>query len=100
MKEFKFIMNRTLINYIVDVPLMILTVLEGLSGIILQFGSRNASYLGMSMFDWKHIHVVAGLPMVALFIIHLALHWRWVVCVTKNTFGLNKNNAAKTCSTE
>lgn len=100
MKEFKFTMNRTIINYIVDIPLMILTVLEGLSGVILQFGGRQASYLGLSMFEWKHIHVVAGLPMVILFIIHLALHWRWVVCVTKNTFGLNKKNAVQTCSAE
>ncbi|WP_370574648.1 DUF4405 domain-containing protein [Methanomethylovorans sp.] len=92
--------NRTLINYIVDVPLMVLTVLEGLSGIFLQFGGRNASYLGLSMFEWKQIHLVAGMPMVILFIIHLALHWRWLVCVTKNTFGLNKKNAVQRCSVE
>lgn len=90
-------MNKTLINYIVDVPLMILMILEGLSGIVLQFGGRHASYLGMSIFEWKQIHLIAGLPMVLLFIIHLALHWRWVVCATKNTFGLNKKNAAQTC---
>jgi len=92
------IMNKTLMNYIIDIPLMILTVLEGLSGIILQFGSRNVSYLGMSMFSWKHIHVICGVPMVILFVIHLALHWRWVICVTKNTFGLNK--PAQACSIE
>lgn len=86
-------MKRTLINYIVDVPLLIFTVLEGVSGLILQFGGR-------SMSEWRHIHELCGVPMVVLFVIHLALHWRWVVCVTKNTFGLNKNNATQTCSTE
>jgi hypothetical protein len=97
MKEFT--MNRTLINYIVDIPLMILTILEGLSGIFLQFGARHASYLGLSMFEWEQIHLMAGMPMVILFIIHLALHWRWVVCVTKNTFGLNRKMEVNTCHT-
>ncbi|OPY19876.1 MAG: hypothetical protein A4E23_01134 [Methanomethylovorans sp. PtaU1.Bin073] len=86
-------MKRALINYIVDIPLLILTVLEGVSGLILQFGGR-----GMS--EWRHIHELCGVSMVILFVIHLALHWRWVVCVTKSTFGLNKKNAVQTCSTE
>jgi len=92
-------MNRTMINYIIDIPLMILTILEGLSSIFLQFGARHASYLELSMSEWKQVHIMAGMPMVILFIIHLALHWRWVVCVTKNTFGPNKKSEASTCPT-
>ena len=33
--------------------------------------------------DWKDIHLWAGLAMIVILVVHLALHWQWIVCVVR-----------------
>ena len=52
--------------------------------------------------DYKILHVKnismlhdwSGLIMGLLVIIHLALHWRWIVSMTKNMFKRDKKQGA------
>ncbi|MBW2966420.1 DUF4405 domain-containing protein [Candidatus Woesearchaeota archaeon] len=53
-------------------------------------GGRLYEFLGITKGTWKIIHDWAGIIMVLLVIIHLALHWKWIVNMTKNLFSKKK----------
>jgi hypothetical protein len=40
----------------------------------------DGSLLDLTRHNWNDLHVWAGLAMIAVLAIHLALHWKWVVC--------------------
>jgi len=40
----------------------------------------NASLLGLTRYGWNDVHLWAGLAMIAVLVVHLALHQRWIVC--------------------
>jgi hypothetical protein len=43
----------------------------------------NASLLSLTRHDWSDLHLWAGLAMMAVLTVHLALHWKWVMCVIR-----------------
>ncbi|AKB30621.1 hypothetical protein MSSIT_3902 [Methanosarcina siciliae T4/M] len=43
-------------------------------------------YMGLTKATWIWIHSKAGILMTILVIIHFILHWKWIVCTTKNFF--------------
>ncbi|MBN1157334.1 DUF4405 domain-containing protein [Candidatus Woesearchaeota archaeon] len=84
-------MNKGIMNYIVDVLLGISFVITAVTGIIiflfLPEGVRQGRYqvfLGITKGVWSGIHDYAGLVMIGLSLFHLALHWNWLVCMTKS----------------
>lgn len=78
-------MNRTKLNYIVDLAFLIQFVLVGYSGLLLLIDGY-----GVSAF-WKFIHVKIGILSLVFFTIHLALHWGWLVLNTKKCLSINEN---------
>ena len=56
---------------------------------------RLIKIIGSSAYKTLHVnnislvHDWSGLIMGLFVLIHLALHWRWIVVVTKNIFGKN-----------
>jgi ABC-type amino acid transport system permease subunit len=72
--------NRARINYILDVLLLAGLVLMILSGIAIaraiDFSWLN---LGGSRFFWRVMHTSSSFLTLALFGIHLGLHWNWVL---------------------
>lgn len=82
-------MTVTRINFIIDMPLMALVILQGISGIMLLIGSNNTTYLAISGFEWGTIHKFTGIPMVILLTIHLTLYWKWLIDETKNIFRIS-----------
>jgi len=50
-------------------------------------GGRNAGFatalLGLSRGTWSDLHTWASLVMIAGIMVHVALHWKWIVCLTK-----------------
>ncbi|MDD3590115.1 MAG: DUF4405 domain-containing protein [Thermoguttaceae bacterium] len=50
--------------------------------------------LGMSKGEWKTIHCWNSFILFTLMIVHIVLHWRWVVCTTKK---LCKSNDKTDC---
>ncbi|WP_412733244.1 DUF4405 domain-containing protein [Minisyncoccus archaeiphilus] len=46
--------------------------------------------MGITKEVWNFIHIWAGILMLVLVIIHLILHWDWIVFTTKKVFGNNK----------
>jgi hypothetical protein len=35
---------------------------------------------------WKDLHDWGGIVMLAGVFLHLILHWKWIVCMTRNVF--------------
>ncbi len=87
-------MDRAKLNYGVDAVMGLAFLVSGVTGLVLFFfipsGVRQGRYqefLGMIKEAWQEEHVIAGLVIVILGIVHLILHWDWVVSMTKRSVG-------------
>ena len=81
-------MNRTKLNYWIDVGLAIsfftcfYTGLVKWPGLVKIIGT--SAYKIVRVKNISLLHDWSGIIMGLLVIIHLALHWKWIVAVTKN----------------
>lgn len=83
------ISKQTRNNWLIDAGLFTSAVLTALSGIYFLFlprggyqGGRNPWYDVTILFTrhtWDDIHTWAGLAMILIVVIHLTLHWSWVL---------------------
>jgi cytochrome b subunit of formate dehydrogenase len=89
--------SKAKINYFVDVVIGISFLAAAFSGLALFFagsggyqGGRNPrvaqEILGLSRLLWKDLHDWSGMVMLAGVFLHLVLHWKWIVCMTRNIF--------------
>ncbi len=90
-------MNKLKINYLVDFIAFISFLVTSVTGLIififLPSGVRQGrlqEFIGITKEVWNFIHIWAGILMLVLVIIHLILHWDWIVFTTKKVFGNNK----------
>ena len=88
-------MNKTiLINYWIDIGLAISFFICFITGLIKWPGLINIigpdAYMFLHIKSISIIHDLSGLIMGILVIIHLVLHWKWIVSVTKKIFSRNK----------
>jgi hypothetical protein len=90
-------LSKSKINYWIDVFIAIGFLLSALSGIVLNFapsggfqGGRNAFYgrevLLLGHNTWDVLHTWSSFVMIAGVFLHLVLHWKWIVCMTKKLF--------------
>lgn len=72
-------------NRIVDLGLFVVFALICLSGMVIWLGGDvdNVTLLGLSYEVWQHLHGIAAIVMLGLTIIHLVLHWRWIVTTAR-----------------
>lgn len=83
-------MKRSVLNYIVDIGMLLSFVAVLLTGIVkfpilLRMLARRGVYLpsnGITL-----IHEWGGAMMAAFILLHLILHWNWVLSSTKRYFG-------------
>ena len=77
---FKRSRSRAKLNYVIDVLLLAGMILMILSGIAIA-RTINFSWLnlGGSRIFWRVMHTSSSLITLALFGVHLGLHWKWVV---------------------
>lgn len=92
---FKKLARQARVNFSLDSLLFIAFVLANVSGLVVWLilpsegyrGGRNpfynASLLGLARHDWNDLHLYAGLAMIIALTVHLALHWKWVMCVLR-----------------
>jgi hypothetical protein len=84
------------VNVLVNLAVALAFVVTALSGIYFLFfidggyqGGQNMAWdpaILVSRVTWDLIHTWAGVIMIAAAIVHLAIHWRWVVNVTRRFF--------------
>ena len=92
---FKKLPQKTRLNFLLDSALSASFFLVGLSGLEIWLmlsgggyqGGRsrlfNATLLALNHHNWKDIHFWAALAMISVLSIHLALHWRWIMCMAR-----------------
>lgn len=92
---FKQLAGPARLNFSLDSLLFVAFFLSSLSGLIVWLvlpagghrGGRNplahAALLGLTRHDWSDLHLWAGLAVITILLIHLALHWNWLVCMTR-----------------
>ncbi|MBN2142201.1 DUF4405 domain-containing protein [Candidatus Woesearchaeota archaeon] len=97
-------MNKIKVNYIVDAILGLSFIVTAVTGMLLFIfmpsgvrQGRLQEFLGVTKETWTFYHDWAGIIMIALALVHLILHWNWIVCMTKSFF--KKNAAGDSCET-
>jgi hypothetical protein len=92
--------NKWLINYILFVFLLLLGLIQAISGFLLWLvipgghrgfgiGQINGDFL-WSRYTWIEIHDWTALALVVMVIIHIILHWKWITKATKQLLGNKK----------
>lgn len=90
-------MNKAKLNYLWDGLLALMGILSGVSGIVLLLmgeggyrGGRNPnfvrSFLGIDRWLWNDLHTWVSIALIVGVVIHIALHWKWIVCMTRAMF--------------
>jgi hypothetical protein len=95
MEKRKGLSTQTRRNWLIDAALFVGGILAALSGVYFLFlpsggyrGGRNPLYgvtILFSRHTWDALHTWAGVAMIGAVVIHLAVHWRWVVMMAKRT---------------
>ena len=87
-------MSKLKLNYMLDAVIGLAFALSGATGLAFLLmgaggyqGGRNAGHatalLGLSRGTWSDLHTLGSVVMIAGVVVHIALHWNWIVCVTK-----------------
>jgi len=82
-------MHRTALCYIIDTLLVLVLLPIAFIGILLGFfvtqGPRAGwrTLWGLNHQAWSSLHLYLALAFVALIILHLVLHWDWLVRVAR-----------------
>gem|GEM_PF-320837 len=100
--------NRTLTNYVLDIVIAVAFVVATFTGILFLLpssligilGSGEPGMLGVSMATWNTLHEWSSLAMIGGAIVHVVLHWGWVVKMTKRAFGSRRPAPVRSTSPE
>ena len=99
-------MNKAKLNYIVDALIGLAFLLSAVSGVVFllpvqvpDLSGGLPTLLGITYATWRDLHTFSSLAMIAGVCLHLALHWRWVVAMTRCTFGRPKRKKCPTGAT-
>ena len=87
-----FTMNRTFLNLLIDLCAACLFLAMFLTGYILRFPlppetNKTFSLWGLTRHEWGAIHFWISLGLIAIILVHLALHWAWIVSVIGKRLG-------------
>lgn len=84
-------MNRMKLNYSVDLILTILFITVAITGFVLYLvipsgipQGRYQEYMGFTKATWTLVHNRSAILMTLFTGIHLALHKKWICCVTRS----------------
>ena len=81
--------KRINVIYWVDVGLALTFTLSFLTGILKWprfLPNLGIKYSSLPMNLFTKVHDLGGLAMGLLVIVHIILHWNWIVCMTKKKF--------------
>jgi hypothetical protein len=87
-------MSKLKLNYTLDAVIGLSFALSGVTGLAFLLmgeggyqGGRNAGYttalLGLSRGTWSDLHTLGSVVMITGVMVHIALHWKWIVCATQ-----------------
>ena len=79
-------MNRTIANIIIDIIAAFLFLGMIATGYLLRFplppgSNKTLSLWGYTRHQWGDVHFWISLGLLVVFVVHLVLHWNWIVTV-------------------
>ncbi|MFB6088841.1 MAG: DUF4405 domain-containing protein [Candidatus Aenigmatarchaeota archaeon] len=83
-------MQKARLDYIVDFLMAISFIVVSISGLVLGAKKDHRFFLGITRKNWIGIHNLLGIALILFVLIHLILHWKWMVRMTKYFFRKNK----------
>jgi hypothetical protein len=101
-------MNKNTVNYALDTVIALAFVIASVTGLAFMAmgsggyqGGRNAgfqtAFLGIARTTWSDLHALASIVMIAGVLVHLVLHWRWIVCVTRRILSFKPRQSQESC---
>lgn len=82
-------MGKVTRNYLIALVMALLALVQAVSGFVLWLalppGSRGGTFL-FSRDVWLTMHSRAAIALTVIVLIHIILHWRWIVRTTKAYF--------------
>ena len=101
-------MNKARLNYMLDAVIGVAFVISGATGVAFLLmgsggyqGGRNPDFqtalLGLSRGTWSDLHTWASLVMITGVLVHLVLHWKWIVCVTRQMLPSRPRQTQEQC---
>jgi hypothetical protein len=79
--------HKARMNYLVDVGIGIAGLLSAISGLVFLLpGDPTTGILGVGYQAWSSLHTWSSLAAIAGVGAHTALHWKWMVAMTKQMF--------------
>jgi len=89
-------MNKTKVNYWIDVGIGLAGAISALSGLVFLLpGDLASGILGISYQTWSTVHTWSSLAAIAGVGAHLALHWNWMMAMTKQIFSSQSRQVAQ-----
>ncbi len=91
-------MVRPKIRFLIDLVLLILFLVVGITGLILFIkfpsgsGTGKLSLMGISRHNWADIHNYAGIAMIVLILIHFIINWKMFLALGKTKLVDKKKN--------
>ena len=79
-------------NFWLDLSILTAFLVTAVTGLLLWLvlphgpGSQSSVFLGLTRYAWIDIHDWAGLAMLLGAATHIALHWKWILCVAGRYF--------------
>ena len=91
-------MNTSKRNYLVDLLIGLAFLVAGLTALVFLFPSSwidfstsiTPTFLGLDFGLWQTLHKWGGIAMLAGVVLHLLLHWKWIVSMTRKMLPLTK----------
>ncbi len=88
-------LNKAKINFWIDLAIGLAFLVEAISGFVLWLVLPHAGFQGgrnalvtqtfiLSRSTWLWLHDWFAVVMVAGILLHVVLHWRWIVCTVRN----------------
>ncbi len=77
-------MRKAKVNYWVDLSISISFLLSAASGLVFLLpGDLTSGILGLGYQAWNDVHTWSSLALISGVGAHLALHWQWMVSMTR-----------------
>jgi hypothetical protein len=94
-------MNKARLNYWIDVGIGLAGAISALSGLVFFLpGDLASGVMGISYQTWSTVHTWSSLAAVAGVGAHMALHWNWMVAMTKQMLSPSRRQAAQEPSSD
>jgi cytochrome b561 len=94
------LMKKWIKNYILFIFLLLSGLLQAISGFLLWlvipgghrgFGGAFQGQVLWSRYTWIEIHDWTAVALVVLVILHIILHWKWIIYMTKKTLRIQSS---------